>query len=133
VLLSPFDGLIYDRRRTEELFGFRFRFRLEIYVPKDTREFGYFAMPILHGDRLIGRIDPTFDRAAGELHVRAVHAEPGAPGVGGSRRGSDDRGARVVARREGRRLRPCASECVAPRAARLIRPLDVGRRLDPWG
>lgn len=79
MLLSPFDGLIYDRRRTEELFGFRFRFRLEIYVPKDTREFGYFAMPILHGDRLIGRIDPTFDRAAGELHVRAVHAEPGAP------------------------------------------------------
>ena len=62
MLLSPFDGLIYDRRRTEELFGFRFR--LEIYVPKDTREFGYFAMPILHGDRLIGRIDPTFDRAA---------------------------------------------------------------------
>jgi uncharacterized protein YcaQ len=78
VLLSPFDRLIHDRVRTEELFGFRFR--LEIYVPKDKREFGYFVMPILHGDRLIGRIDPLFDRAAGVLRINAVHAEPDAPG-----------------------------------------------------
>lgn len=76
MLLSPFDRLVHDRRRTEELFGFRFR--LEIYVPKDRREFGYFAMPILHGDRLIGRIDPKLDRGSGVLHVRAIHAEESA-------------------------------------------------------
>lgn len=76
-LLSPFDPLIYDRTRTQELFGFRFR--LEIYVPKGKREFGFFVLPILHGDRLIGRIDPLFDRKVGVLRVNAVHAEPDAP------------------------------------------------------
>lgn len=74
VLLSPFDRLVHDRRRAEELFGFRFR--LEIYVPPARREHGYFVMPILHGDRLIGRIDPKLDREAGVLRVNAVHAEP---------------------------------------------------------
>jgi uncharacterized protein len=81
-LLSPFDQLIWDRRRTEELFGFRFR--LEIYVPVAQREFGYFVLPILHGDRLIGRIDPMFDRGAGRLDVRAVFAEPDAPAEAGA-------------------------------------------------
>jgi hypothetical protein len=81
VLLSPFDDLISDRDRTERLFGFRFR--LEIYVPKDKREYGYFVLPILHGDRLIGRIDPRYDRKAGVLHVHAVHAEPDAPADSG--------------------------------------------------
>ena len=76
-LLSPFDKLISNRERTEELFGFRFR--LEIYVPKAKREFGYFVLPILHGDRLIGRIDPLMDRRTGLLSVHAVHAEPDAP------------------------------------------------------
>jgi uncharacterized protein len=76
-LLSPFDPLIKDRDFTEEIFGFRYR--LEIYVPKDKREFGYFVLPILHGDRLIGRIDPLFDRKAGVLRVNAVYAEPDAP------------------------------------------------------
>jgi uncharacterized protein YcaQ len=80
-LLSPFDDLISDRDHTEELFDFFFR--LEIYVPKAKREFGYFVMPILHGDRLIGRIDPRFDRASGVLHVNAVFAEPGAPASAG--------------------------------------------------
>jgi uncharacterized protein YcaQ len=75
-LLSPFDDLISDRERTERLFDFRFR--LEIYVPKAKREFGYFVLPILRGDRLIGRIDPLFDRKAGVLRVNAVYAEPGA-------------------------------------------------------
>jgi uncharacterized protein len=77
VLLSPFDRLIHDRTRTEELFDFRFR--LEIYVPKDKREFGYFVMPILHGDRIVGRLDPHFDRTANVLRVDAVYAEPDAP------------------------------------------------------
>ncbi len=76
-LLSPFDKLISNRERTEELFGFRFR--LEIYVPKEQRQYGYFVLPILHRDRLIGRIDPRFDRAAGTLVLSAVHAEPDAP------------------------------------------------------
>ena len=80
-LLSPFDDLVSDRDHAEELFDFRFR--LEIYVPKAKREFGYFVMPILHGDRLIGRIDPRFDRASGVLHVNAVFAEPGAPASAG--------------------------------------------------
>jgi uncharacterized protein YcaQ len=76
-LLSPFDKLVYYRDRTEELFGFRFR--LEIYVPRAKREYGYFVLPFLHGHELAGRIDPLFDRRAGVLHVNAVHWEPGAP------------------------------------------------------
>jgi hypothetical protein len=76
-LLSPFDNLICDRARTELLFNFRFR--IEIYVPKEKREFGYYVLPILHGDRLIGRIDPTMDRRNKRLLVNAVYAEPDAP------------------------------------------------------
>ena len=76
-LLSPFDQLIWNRKRTEDLFGFRFR--LEIYVPVKDRRFGYFVMPILHGDRLIGRLDPFFDRAEGRLAIKAVYAESDAP------------------------------------------------------
>jgi uncharacterized protein YcaQ len=76
-LLSPFDRLIHDRERAEALFGFRYR--IEIYLPKERREFGYYVLPVLHGDRLVGRIDPAFDRRAGVLRVNAVHAEPGAP------------------------------------------------------
>ena len=76
-LLSPFDRLIHDRDRAEALFGFRYR--IEIYVPKAKREFGYYVLPILHGERLIGRIDPFFDRKAGILQINAVYAEPDAP------------------------------------------------------
>src|SRR5262245_19742663 len=78
VLLSPFDDLISDRDRAERLFDFRFR--LEIYVPKAKREYGYFVLPILRGDRLVGRIDPLFDRKAGVLRINAVYAEPTARG-----------------------------------------------------
>ncbi|MCI4317587.1 MAG: winged helix DNA-binding domain-containing protein, partial [Thermoplasmata archaeon] len=76
-LLSPFDNLISDRNRVERLFGFRFR--LEIYVPPAQREFGFFVLPILHGDRFIGRVDPMMDRASGRLVVNAVHRERDAP------------------------------------------------------
>jgi uncharacterized protein YcaQ len=76
-LLGPFDPLIGDRERTEALFDFRFR--LEIYVPAAKREFGYYVMPILHGDRLIGRIDPVFDRKHRILEVKSIYAEPDAP------------------------------------------------------
>jgi len=75
-LLSPFDQLIHDRERTEKLFGFRYK--LEIYVPKAKREYGYFVLPILHGDRLVGRIDPEYDRAKRKLRVNATYWEPGA-------------------------------------------------------
>jgi len=76
-LLGPFDPLISDRDRTETLFDMRFR--LEIYVPAAKREYGYYVLPILHGDRLIGRIDPVLDRKRRVLTVNAVHAEPAAP------------------------------------------------------
>ena len=81
-LLSPFDRLVHDRDRAEELFGFRYR--LEMYVPKAKREFGYYVLPILLGDRLIGRLDPVFDRKARVLHVNGVWAQPGAPPDAGS-------------------------------------------------
>ena len=75
VLLSPFDNLIADRDRTELLFGMRYR--VEIYTPAARRQYGYYNMPILHGDRIIGRVDPKMDRKAGRLVVNAVHLEPG--------------------------------------------------------
>ncbi|QPC82427.1 YcaQ family DNA glycosylase [Phototrophicus methaneseepsis] len=76
-LLSPFDNLICDRDRTEQLWNFYFR--IEIYVPKDKREFGYYVLPILYGDDLIGRIDPKFDRKSKTLHVYNIYAEDDAP------------------------------------------------------
>jgi uncharacterized protein len=76
-MLSPFDNLIIDRARTESLFGFRYR--MEIYVPKEKRQYGYYVLPILHGDRLIGLVDPLMDRKRGTLVVNAVHADADAP------------------------------------------------------
>ena len=76
-LLSPFDNLICDRDRTELLFDFYYR--SEIYTPKAKRQYGYYVMPILHGEQLIGRVDPQMNRKTKTLHVHAIHAEPGAP------------------------------------------------------
>ncbi len=76
-LLSPFDNLICDRKRTETLFNFYYR--SEIYTPKAKRQYGYYVMPILHGEELIGRIDPKLDRKTQKLHVYAAFAEPDAP------------------------------------------------------
>ena len=74
-LLSPFDPLVYDRERTVRIFGFRYK--LEMYVPKNQREFGHFVLPIVHDDRLVGRLDSERDRKTNELVVRRLHWENG--------------------------------------------------------
>jgi hypothetical protein len=79
VFLSPFDRLIHDRARTEALWDFYYR--LEMYVPKAKREYGYYVLPILRGDRLVGRIEPVHDRKAGVLRVNGVWWEDGAKRV----------------------------------------------------
>ena len=73
-ILSPFDGLIIQRSRTEWLFDFNYT--LECYLPQTKRKYGYFVLPILFGDRLVGRLDPKADRKAGKLIVRKLWLEP---------------------------------------------------------
>jgi uncharacterized protein len=72
-LLSPFDRLIYDRARALELFDFEYA--LEMYKPAPKRRWGYFALPILHGDRLVGKVDAIADRKASVLRVNAIHED----------------------------------------------------------
>ena len=74
-LLSPFDPVLRDRGRALRLFGFDYRF--EAFVPEPQRKFGYYVLPVLEGDRLVGRVDPKFDRAEGLLKIRRVYWEPG--------------------------------------------------------
>jgi uncharacterized protein YcaQ len=72
-LLSPFDRLVHDRARALQLFDFDYT--LEMYKPKHKRRWGYFALPILHGDALVGKLDATADRRAGALVVHAIHED----------------------------------------------------------
>ncbi len=72
-LLSPFDRLIHDRKRTGDLF--EFDYQLEMYKPAAKRRWGYFALPILYGDRLVGKLDATADRTASVLRVDAIHKD----------------------------------------------------------
>ena len=72
-LLSPFDRLVYDRKRALELFDFEYT--LEMYKPAAARRWGYFALPVLHGDRLVGKVDAAADRKAALLRVNAIHQD----------------------------------------------------------
>jgi uncharacterized protein YcaQ len=72
-LLSPFDRLVHNRVRTQELFDFEYT--LEMYKPVTKRRWGYFALPVLHADRLIGKVDAAADRKASVLRVHAIHED----------------------------------------------------------
>ncbi|MEZ4698043.1 MAG: crosslink repair DNA glycosylase YcaQ family protein [Rhodothermales bacterium] len=74
-LLSPFDSFLWQRRRAQDLLDFQYR--VEIYVPKQKRVYGYYAMPILHNGRLVGRIDPKLHRESSRLEIASVHLEQG--------------------------------------------------------
>ena len=76
-VLSPFDPLVRDRERALELFGFDYR--IECYTPAAKRRYGYFSLPILHGDALVGRLDPKAHRRDGVFEVKSVHLEPDVP------------------------------------------------------
>jgi uncharacterized protein len=78
VLLCPFDNLLWDRPLLERLFGFRHV--IEVYKPEPEREFGYYVLPLLAGDKIVGRADLKADRTEGVLHVRRFHREPGVRG-----------------------------------------------------
>jgi uncharacterized protein len=73
--LSPFDPLVWDRARALDLFGFDYK--IEVYTPAPKRKYGYFTLPILYNNKLIGRLDPKAHRKEGMFEVKSLHFEPG--------------------------------------------------------
>jgi uncharacterized protein YcaQ len=88
VLLSPFDNLVRDRVRNLQFWNFDYK--IEIYTPQAKRKYGYYVLPLLHNDQLIGRVDPKMDRAQGILNMNAVHLEANAPRDGKTARAVRD-------------------------------------------
>ncbi|MCG8466969.1 MAG: winged helix DNA-binding domain-containing protein, partial [Gemmatimonadetes bacterium] len=74
-LVCPFDSLLWQRKRAEELL--EFKYSIEIYVPAAKRRYGYYALPILHEGRLVGRLDPKLHRDRSLLEIKSLHVEPG--------------------------------------------------------
>jgi uncharacterized protein YcaQ len=87
-LLSPFDPVIRDRDRAARLFGFEYRF--EAFVPAAKRRYGYYVLPLLEEDRLVGRVDPKFHRDRGELEIKQVWWEPGVKATAPRRRALEE-------------------------------------------
>ncbi len=94
-LLCPFDPILRDRTRALRRFGFDYRF--EAFVPEPKRQYGYFVMPILEGDRLVGRLDPKLHRDHGLLEIRGLWWEPGVKATKARKRGLDEALERLAA------------------------------------
>ena len=95
-LLAPFDPVVRDRKRLTRLFGFDYRF--EAFTPAAKRKYGYYVMPILEGDRFVGRFDPRRDSARSALVVDAVWWEPGVRPTRARKRAFEDALEKLAAR-----------------------------------
>ena len=130
VLLCPFDNLIWDREETRRLFGFSHA--LEIYKPKPDRVWGYYVLPLLAGDRIVGRVDLKSDRKAGLLRPLAVHWEGRpAPRATGPRDGAAVARAGASAEQRGERLEVVAHH--APLAEVRLDVVAAAGRIDLVG